>query len=931
MDPTQQQLAARMNPTPAVISTPQVGLFWDGYDSIYKKNPDGTLVRLGIGDVYPPGSFQNHGAQVAAGADLLQKQYGINLSSLPTINMGDYWQNFVNTMPRSYSIPGGDMQAYMNAYSRTGTIDSFVNQPAAGQTSSTINNQPNSLATGVSPGVQPAVTGSATGVQALQHNGGAAPQGGSQYGTGPGQQNIDPGMGIVDPLVAGIQAPDTGTMPHFAGDFTLIQIRGYPGKTYLLDTKSKTIRPFSSDQAVRNAVPNVTPGDIVEIPSSYVSPGGMLSQDKGYEMLKNEHSIKEDGTFLSLSASAAQLQARYGQKIDQNAEQDAYLLLDGIISSLRDNPNGGFPGSFIDSIKGDKSALAFMISSLAYGGYTPGDVYGDMKRRYLISQGDTSLQNVNPISPTQTRDKYQVTDAGKQALSNPKLTPPAQIGTLDPSVMKLPLFQIPQEAFNTLIPIMNPDTQEYKDAVSKIQDAYHDVLQQQLSATNEREKAIGDANWQTFRENAQSQLGIQLSNNVLDAWTQIQNAHGTFAQQGISGSGLETESIDDYLKRVRSQANQLRTSSQSQTDAQETLYYQKYATSQQIKDLIATDREKARGYGLLPSPEIKNALSFNTLKAKFPNLSDQEINDYINSTLDENGNYRSSINQTYMTNMLTTKQDEQKYREAMVQNNSLLDEAKAYRQFTMPDSPFLRDVSDPKALGVGMAAPTIGDVTAGMLGTPAKYSNIKDVIGGSYNSPVSTGTPPASIPPAVTPPVIIPPPTTPSLDAMKQQLLQGQSTLTRLQNAQAPIQSTPNPYFPQQTNVPASSSSNPTSAYPGLSVMSKASPAITPQQFSAPLKSFNDGTTGTSNAFSMPALQPSRSPGVNYSPTTTPVKPLSSLSAAKPIFGSMGGSTPSTVGGASASKSLSAFQSGLNNVKNFGSNVAGRFKSLFGY
>lgn len=723
------------------------------------------------------------------------------------------------------------------------------------------------------------------------------------YNYSTGAYDTNPGTVIPPPppIEAGTKASKSGTIPKFHGDLALIQITSYPG-TYLLDTKAKTIRAFSSDRALMNAIPNVDARQIVEVPASYVSPGGMFSVDTGYDFLENKYAIQEDGKFLSLDASASQLQARYGQAINQNAEQDAYLLLDGIMSSIRDNPNGGLPGAFIDAVKNDKSALAFIISSLAYGGYTPGDAYSDMKRRYLISQGNTDLQNINPISPTMERGKYQATDAGKQALSNPSLTPPNQIGTLDPSVMKLPLFQIPQEAFNTLIPIMNPDTQEYKDAVSKIQDAYHDVLLQQLSATTEQAKAIADANWNTFRENTQSQLGIQLSNNALDAWTQIQNAYGTFAQQGISGSGLEAESIDDYLKRVRSQANQLRSTSQTQSNSQEAIYYQKYATPQQVKDLIATDPVKAQGYGLVPSAEIKNALSYQTLKAKYPNLSDQEINDYIASTLDENGNYRSSIYQTYMTSKLQTLQDEQKYKEGMVQNNSLLDEAKAYRQFTMPDSPFLRDVSDPTKVGAGMAAPTISDLGGNIMGTPANYSSIQGVIGGSYNSPVSTGTPPAPNVPAVTPPVSSP--------------------------------QTQNPYFPQPQPPQAQTNPvNPTSSYSGLSVLSKAYPSVTPQQFNTPLQPMGS-TSGSSNAFSIPALKPSSSPG--YAPAAvSPVTPLSSFPAAKPSFGSLGNSmqttTPSTTGSASVSKTLSALQSGLNNIKNFGSNVAGGFKSLFGY
>lgn len=525
-------------------------------------------------------------------------------------------------------------------------------------------------------------------------------------------------------LNSNVTASGTGTTPMFMGNTALIQIQGYPG-TYLVDTTSKTIRPFASDQAVVHAFPGITADHIVTLTPAQVSLGGMFGANNGYQILDSKYAIQNDGKFLSQDASPSQLQARYGQPINTNAEQDAYMVLDGVMGAISGNPNGGIPSAFIDTLKTDKSALAFMISAMAYGGYTANDAVSDIKRRYLVSQGDTSLSTVTPISATQDRTTYQKTDAGKQALSNPKLTPPVSLGDLDPSIMKLPIFQIPAEAFKTLIPIMNPDTQEFKDAVSKIQDAYHDVILQQLSATTEQQKAVADANWASFKSSAEKQLGITLSNNALDAWTQIQNARQQFANNGISGSGLENESVDDYLKRVRSQDNQSREYTHSQEDSQQALYYQKYATPQQVKDLIASDPAKAQSYGLVPSADIKNAMSFSTLKAKYPSLSDKEINDYIASVLDENGNYRSSLYQTYMTNQLSTKSAEQTYKEGMVMQNSLNDEAKAYREFTTPDSPFLRDVTDPNA-------------------TPAQYGDVSNVMSALGNAPGSSGAIPMS-------------------------------------------------------------------------------------------------------------------------------------------------------------------------------------------
>lgn len=141
--PTQKQLDARLNPTATQTYIPQEGLFRTAdTGAIFKKNPDGSLVRF---DISTFGTGENYGQRSSSGAEVLKNQYGIDYGSLKEVNIGDYWQQAIQS-GQFGNIPGGDTQAYINANLRTGSIADFVGARPATTSAVTVNTQSNVLA-----------------------------------------------------------------------------------------------------------------------------------------------------------------------------------------------------------------------------------------------------------------------------------------------------------------------------------------------------------------------------------------------------------------------------------------------------------------------------------------------------------------------------------------------------------------------------------------------------------------------------------------------------------------------------------------------------------------------------------------------------------------------------------------------------------------
>ena len=258
----------------------------------------------------------------------------------------------------------------------------------------------------------------------------------------------------------------------------------------------------------------------------------------------------------------------------------------------------------------------------------------------IANRGNLNLTPSNlvpPINPTVMKSD-NVTPTGPTI---PEYLLPAGYG-------RLSIFSYPEEVYKEIIPKLIPGTPEYQAAMDKLSTAYFDVMQQQMNASTAQQQEAANYNWQELKRTIETNLGITLSNDAYQAWDQIQSLGNQASAQNIKGSGIENESIDNYLNKIRRADTVTRNEAQTKQEAADQNYYTKFATPQKIKELIEKNPALAKSWGLVPSDEIRAAMNPAALKAKYPTMSDKDIQRYIASILDENGNYRSALYQKHI-------------------------------------------------------------------------------------------------------------------------------------------------------------------------------------------------------------------------------------------------------------------------------------------
>ena len=515
-------------------------------------------------------------------------------------------------------------------------------------------------------------------------------------GVAPDSQNVDD-----------IPRGATGGTPYFLGDAALVRITGDGTRVdendaiWYVDKTTKTIRPFADMEAVQNAFEGpISDNQIKDIPAFEFDPEGMFGSknvEPGFQILPPDFVINSDGSTKKITSSTATLRDHYGQEEDEEGMKLAVVSLmgeggnSGFLGLLK-NVNSGIGASELNTALANNEQMAFYANALAYGGYTLPDIWRDLKAREL------GLDNAEPISATITRDQYVSTNDYFDVSSNAQLTPPPSLGGISTSQLNLPIYNIPQEAFETLVPLFDFGSEEFKSKMADVESAYHDILIQQINANTEQEKAVADHQWQQFRDDLDRNFGIQLSNNALDAWGQIEQAYETFENRGIGRSGIQAESIDDFLRNVRRSDEQTRGNTLSQKEAEELRYFRNFATPEQIKELIATDPEKAQNYGLIPSSDIRDSLSMNALKTRFPGIAEEDLARYRAPILDEFGNFRSDISRRKVEEtekvLFGAPQIEAggkaQFQQEQVIGQTQRDIERSFAEFQTPESRFIR-------------------------------------------------------------------------------------------------------------------------------------------------------------------------------------------------------------------------------------------------
>ncbi len=577
----------------------------------------------------------------------------------------------------------------------------------------------------------------------------------SQAQAAPQQAHPQPSMpaGAQMPMM-GMGGPGDmePSSPFFVGDNSIVRITNpnnpNAATLWLVDSKKKTLRPFMSEQAFQNAFedPSAAEKSVMTLSTKDLGQGGALS---GFKMLNSNYGVQDDGSMKDIEFSPSQLEKKYGKPSDENAENKGLSMLDGLLDkSVNMQPGAspmgmggpgyqdgqGGPGDlpmyntptnyrntgieqqsqdtadrflegasvtgeispgFINSIKNDPERMALYVGALAYGGYTLGDVYNDIKRLEMASQGNDQAGSFILISPEKTRDQYVATNEGRNAYSIAQTFFPqgSKMLSVDPNLFQYTVYNIPDEAFSRLVPIMDVNSQEFKDAVDNVKSAYHDVLLQQLQADTDQAKAVADYNYTNLKNDIKRTYGIALSDNATDAWKQIEGIADTYNSRGLKGSGMETEAIDDALKIARKKDDRNRYDELTKEEREKASYYRSSASPDEINAL--TPEEKAK-YGLTPSNDILNEMSVENLMRKY-NLSEEDAKRYRDTVLDDNGNFRSTIYKNFQTSAAKVQDDKKTFQEQQVLNNSANEEEKAYRTYTQDPQYQFSKVSAPNS------------------------------------------------------------------------------------------------------------------------------------------------------------------------------------------------------------------------------------------
>jgi len=378
----------------------------------------------------------------------------------------------------------------------------------------------------------------------------------------------------------------------------------------------------------------------------------------------------------------------YGQKRDAELEKPALMAEQALAEAAKGS--NLISASTIASIAANPSLVGFYINALTYGGYTLGDILNDMKRVELSSTNPNVKNMTAIISPSMNRVDYLNSPDGKKSVTETaSLIPTFNLqGLINPEILKYG-SNMPEDIFKMLVPILDKESQAFKDAVADVKSAFYDLANQSLQATSEQEKAIADDNYKRWKDDLDRKFGIVLSDDATKAWKQIESLGESASKLGLQGSGLQNEEINKSLSETRLTDQRGRVQHLTDEENQMASVYKSSATPAQIKALIAEDQAKglpksewrATKWGLTPSDDILNDYDINNLMARYPKQTKEELMNYRNSILDENGNYRSTIYKTYYTNMNKNLMEKKATAETQVLEDAKNKEEIAYSDY----------------------------------------------------------------------------------------------------------------------------------------------------------------------------------------------------------------------------------------------------------
>lgn len=508
----------------------------------------------------------------------------------------------------------------------------------------------------------------------------------------------DPNAKLAEAEAAAVTANNMATaIPVRDGNLVLVKFSDDPTPSdnttgtstiWIYNSTDKSYRAFLSPEAVQNflgATDEEINNSIITLPTTAID-----NTDWQGSFLPKVEAIQNDGTVpggysydTSVSGNdtpnSTGLNTLYGKTKNATLEQSVANMIGTYFTTIK--LKGGISQSSFDTIVNDPTTLAKYINALAYGGYTPGDIYRDVKAKELAASGNTAYANYKGFDENLAATTWYGTEEGQDAQNDAQLAPNAS-WDIDMSFFDNPIFTIPASAFSTLRETIDWNSDEFKEKASQIEASYYDLMEQKATAETEQEKALADNNWEIFKTTIEKNYGIKLSNNANTAWGQLQQMFTGGTERGLGNSGVMQEVVDKYLKDVRRNDQLLRDEKTEKTDLEYRNYLLKSGTPDEIATFINSNPEKAKTWGLVPGDDVKAYFDYNSLKEKYPSLTEEELRNIQSMLIDDNGNYRSELYQNLYSNKYNLSEQKKTYQQQKLYEQELLEEEKAYAPYT---------------------------------------------------------------------------------------------------------------------------------------------------------------------------------------------------------------------------------------------------------
>jgi hypothetical protein len=423
--------------------------------------------------------------------------------------------------------------------------------------------------------------------------------------------------------------------------------------------------------------------------SAFVS-SGAITQDTADQMLASKQVLdsssilpdsKWSGTFLGLPyapsatgymkpfASTASTM-KYGYARNEDLEKKN---LDNLHLALTlFSNNGTVSQKALDRVFDPSTGIAAKyVEAITYGGYELSDIWRDV-RLMELAESNPSYAGMTAIDPNMKASEYRNTDAWDKIAKDESLVVPAQsialalgigVGTAE-SLMSMPFYNINPEFFSAMESAPDWTDPKVREAARKIEALHYDLIAQSLQATTKEEKVKADWDWSRFREKVMKSLNINLSNNAVEAWDQLQQAMASFRQRGLANSGIEAEAIDRYSDKVVKSDARMRDSANEQISDQEVANLRANGTAEDIAAYVSkVGPEKARLQGFVASDETKSLYSLENLRKVYPERSEADLLNLQRQFIDENGNLSSTMTRTMQESLSQNDKDKLNYQQ----------------------------------------------------------------------------------------------------------------------------------------------------------------------------------------------------------------------------------------------------------------------------